>query len=493
MGIKDNLLNSNKKAMATFGTIVAVMGSVLIAVGIAWFLAKNWHQISSFLKIIILLTFTSAAYIAGVMLPTKGYAGTGKALLLLGGLLYTLSIFLIAQIFFTSSNLQGQAWLWLIAFIGVAISTYFFESIPLLIISILEFMIWTIIQFSAFSENFKMFSGGMLTFLFLVMGILFYSLYLLHSSKEHVFAKIYQWWTLFYFLLFTFILTFQLVLPNLWTEKVSSFSAPAMFVECMAVVSIVLLCFGIKYNLESGKNQRKEMIGVLILLFVLVVFLLSTMSIKNEFGFCNAKECYSFSTKEDCKKSPDILHCDWNIEITPFGDNNGYCTQACSYYYNMTACENADQDCVWLDYYCSIKWYNPQVQQELYTSCQKMNNNKESCNNDELCSWSSDPFFFSNSKTMPVNIWIFWILINVIFIGVVLLIIGYGTIVKSSAIINIGIVFFVLDIVSRYIGFIMDFKGYVGLSMIFISGGILLLGGGYLIERWRKKLLENVK
>ena len=101
MGIKDNLLNSNKKAMATFGTIVAVMGSVLIAVGIAWFLAKNWHQISSFLKIIILLTFTSAAYIAGVMLPTKGYAGTGKALLLLGGLLYTLSIFLIAQIFFT--------------------------------------------------------------------------------------------------------------------------------------------------------------------------------------------------------------------------------------------------------------------------------------------------------------------------------------------------------------------------------------------------------
>ncbi|MBI5393241.1 DUF2157 domain-containing protein [Candidatus Woesearchaeota archaeon] len=484
-----------KKAMASFGTIVAIMGSVLISVGVAWFLAKNWHQIPSFLKIIILLGFTSAAYIAGVMLPEKGYNGTGKALLLLGGVLYTLSIFLIAQIFFTSSSLQGQAWLWLIAFIGIVISTYFFKSVPLLIVSILEFMIWTIVQFSAFSENFKVFSGGVLTFLFLVIGVLFYSLYLFHTTKKHAFAAIYQWWTLFYFLLFTFILTFQLALPNLWTEKISFFSAPVVFVLIMAVVSVMLFIFGIKYSLENKKDMSKvkEIIAVVVLLVVLVVFLLSTMSIRNEYGYCQTKECYSFQSKENCEKSPAILHCAWNDQVTGFEGSSGSCAFACSYYYNQSSCESANQDCVWQDYYCNPRGYNPQAQQELYSSCQKFNNNKESCDKEELCAWYSDHFFASNSKTMPLNLWVFWILINVLFIGVILAVIGYGTIMKSSAIINIGIVFFVLDIVSRYIGFIMDFGGYVGLSAIFISGGILLLGGGYLIEKWRKQLLENVK
>ena len=43
----------NKKG-ASFGTIVAVFGSILIALGIAWLIAQNWHQMPAPLKIIIL-------------------------------------------------------------------------------------------------------------------------------------------------------------------------------------------------------------------------------------------------------------------------------------------------------------------------------------------------------------------------------------------------------------------------------------------------------
>ena len=52
----------NKKG-ASFGTIIAVIGSILIALGIAWLIAQNWHQMPSPLKIIILLLVTASAYL----------------------------------------------------------------------------------------------------------------------------------------------------------------------------------------------------------------------------------------------------------------------------------------------------------------------------------------------------------------------------------------------------------------------------------------------
>jgi len=83
---------------------------------------------------------------------------------------------------------------------------------------------------------------------------------------------------------------------------------------------------------------------------------------------------------------------------------------------------------------------------------------------------------------------------NIFFILFILTVIGYGTLIKSSSIINLGITFFILDVISRYIGFMMDLYGYKFLlPIVFITGGILLIGGGWLIARWRKKLLGEIK
>jgi len=70
----------NRKG-ASFGTIVAVFGSILIALGVAWLIAQNWHQIPSPIKIIILLAATSGAFFAGTVMRVKNYSGIGKALL----------------------------------------------------------------------------------------------------------------------------------------------------------------------------------------------------------------------------------------------------------------------------------------------------------------------------------------------------------------------------------------------------------------------------
>ncbi len=127
------------KRKMSFGSIIAVMGAILIALGFAWLLAQNWHYIPSFLKIIILVGLTSLAYILGVVLREKDYQTIAKALFILGPLLYTLSIFLIAQIFSTSVSIQNYAWLFLLAYAGVTFSAYFFKSYTTLIIGLVEF------------------------------------------------------------------------------------------------------------------------------------------------------------------------------------------------------------------------------------------------------------------------------------------------------------------------------------------------------------------
>ena len=115
----------------------------------------------------------------------KNYIGIGKALLVLGSLLYTLSIFLIAQIYSTDTTPQGIAWLLLLAWIGVFISSYIFASSASLIVALIEFLIWIIIQFIAFTESAKeLVSPGILAFYFLFVGILFYGLNLWHKAKK---------------------------------------------------------------------------------------------------------------------------------------------------------------------------------------------------------------------------------------------------------------------------------------------------------------------
>lgn len=86
-----------------------------------------------------------------------------------------------------------------------------------------------------------------------------------------------------------------------------------------------------------------------------------------------------------------------------------------------------------------------------------------------------------------------WLFDNALFILVILSVIGYGTRCQSARIVNLAIVFFGLDIVTRYIGFILDFGGQFGFAIMSIFGGIILIAGGWGIERWRKRLIEKTE
>jgi uncharacterized membrane protein len=60
---------------------------------------------------------------------------------------------------------------------------------------------------------------------------------------------------------------------------------------------------------------------------------------------------------------------------------------------------------------------------------------------------------------------------------------------RSAAIVNIAIVFFVFDVIARYFDM---FYSTMNRSMFFVGGGMLLMLAGTLAERGRRKLVENI-
>lgn len=465
-------------------------------------------------------------------------------------------------------------------------------------VALLEFVVWLVIQFIAFSESGRFeASFGILALCFLATGALIYGLGLLHRAKEHKFGRVYQWWSAFYFLIFAYILSFQSLLPNLWLGGLT-FSSLIIFLLILAGISIVILVIGIMASFTTNAVHKKEIAGVFALIVFLAALIGSTGLVSGTIGACSQKQCYDIKDQASCMNSQFSTKCEWvnNYCTTFYKDcfqykDKNFCTQescewaettrceqkdcerytqsecegignckwqgtyctekeACSQINTQNECEtNEKLSCEWLDNRCSpiqqncynyrtknscekvdCAWvqsgecsgrdvYNRIGKAQCYTyndasnceaakgcewkstycdverPCEKYVNNRKSCMQQAECNWRAGYYYSwwgGNNKT-PLNLWVMWTFANVILLLLILGVIGYGTWQKLPKIINLGIVFFALDIITRYIGFVMDFWGYTSLSVIFIIGGILLLVAGWFIEKWRRKLIATAK
>ena len=497
------------KKGAGFVSIITVIGAILIALGVVWLLAQNWHQIPAALKIIILVAFTLGAYITGIFLREKNYLKVSKSLFILGALLYTLSIFLIAQIFNLNTSFQGFAWLLLFAWLGVSFSAYLFNSYTTFIIAVTEFFIWLDIQFIALLSGQDMLqnliaqtsSRGMpiiaaYTFLFLIGGIFFYGLGLLHRTYNHKFSGLFKWWTAFYFLVFAFILTLQTLMPIIWADlvKLEFSSNPMLFLFIFGAISILVFIFGIILAYSKKAVSSREIIAVLAIIIVLTGLIFLTKLPSNMTGACYTKTCYDFNEKSSCEASYQNLACEWKDTSSASG---GRCLKTdCYSLDNQSSCEDTPQvlGCEWRENRCVSA-----VASITEDTCRDNTNKKQECLANSKCKWVPGGSYgllgglFGGNKSVPGILWFVWIVNNIFYVLLILAVIGYGSLEKSSSIINLGIVAFALYIIIKYIGFIAQFWGYTSLALIFITGGIILIFGGWLIERWRRNLVSEAR
>lgn len=369
------------QSFSRLSRILGGIGVVLIVVGIAWIIAINWHWMNAGVKIGILAVCVAVSFFLGMYVREKNHLAIGGSLLCLGSLLYTLSVFLIAQIYGTSTSLQGTAWLLLISLVGVFIAAYSMKSGGSLVVGLVEFTIWIALQYFAFSEYaYSQTSSVLLCVLALALAGIAYVSAVLHREQKHAFVKIWQWWTGLYVLLFAYVLSFQYVIENLFY---GSFNAESIvFVSVVAGIAIV----GLLGVVLARAVTRKEA-G----LVALVLLVYGGLLLLGQFGVTQVNDArYGYS---------------YGYELTLLGR-------------------------------------------------------------------------------------IVWLLSNTVFIGVIVLASWIGISRKVPVLVNVALGFFVIDILTRYIGFWSDLGYYEHLSLLFISGGVMLLGGGILIERLRRKLVN---
>jgi len=438
----------NKKG-ASFGTIVAIIGAILVFCGVAWLIAQNWHQMDDFLKILVLVIAVISSYIFGVILYNNDYPGIAKALFALGALLYTLSIFLIAQIFATNVALQGTAWLLLIAWVGVIISAYVFESSISLVIGLVEFMIWIFIQMRAFLEFNNQLSIGLYAVCFLVIGFLFYGISLIHRANEQKFSELYRLWTSIYFLLFAYILSFQTFLPKIWNEGFTTPDSLLFFLIFIAFLGITFFIIGLIVAKENDAITNKEILGIISIIILLGIMLFSAGLVSGIVGTCDAKTCYDLNTKTSClefgscnwtvmgteSRCEEIYQDCYNFKNSLSCEQNSLCkwqnnsegerclTASCYEYNNKLECEKAlKPKCLWQKengFRSGPREYCVEYQKAL---CSNYNNDKENCLDNNLCSWRSTDSIYRGQ--VPTLLWAIWIINNILLILIILITIG---------------------------------------------------------------------
>lgn len=85
---------------------------------------------------------------------------------------------------------------------------------------------------------------------------------------------------------------------------------------------------------------------------------------------------------------------------------------------------------------------------------------------------------------------VFVVITNIVLFSAIIAVIVIGYRSREPVLVNVGLVFFVLDVIARYFDFFWDM---LDKSVFFMIGGVLLILGGTILERNRRKVLQEMK
>jgi uncharacterized membrane protein len=348
-------------------TVISVMGSILIGIGVILFIAANWTVIPRAGKLAIIFLSMFASYGAGYYLryEKKNFPKVGASLILLGSIVFGAGIFLIAQIYNISVHYPNGPLMW---GLGVLPLAYLLRMRTLLTLALLDLLLWMGME-TAFRAPASYYWQIVFVTLYLMAGLALWALGLVHREckpLKDISAPYVIIGTIVTFLC-GYILTFDVYrAPFSWHELFVFY----MIIAGLFAVSIIYLIL-----LKAKKKELlAEIIGLSFLMGPLIILALLCMERK------------------------------------------------------------------------------------------------------------------SISDNFPPSIIV--LISNLIYAAMIVGITVLGYIKKYNTYINIGILFFVLDVVARYFDFFFDL---LPRSLFFIMGGIMLLAGGIFLEKKRRKVLASFK
>ncbi len=132
-------LPPGQKARNRLVSVLAVLGALLVGLGVILFFASNWQEISKATKLALMLVVVPATYAVGYWLRYHNQRTiVGAAIIFLGTLAYGAAIHLVAQVYHLPVNAPNLMALW---FLGVLPLAYLTRSQVILVEAILLFLV----------------------------------------------------------------------------------------------------------------------------------------------------------------------------------------------------------------------------------------------------------------------------------------------------------------------------------------------------------------
>lgn len=168
--------------------IFSIIGASLIGIGVITFIASNWSAISDPIKVLIIILGIILFNALGWYLSQKEhYEKTGKALFLIGAIIYGAGIFLIAQIYNVKVAWPDGLILWML---GAMLMAFVIRNSLLIFLTIILGVITIIGEFFILMPFYSVLESS-LTLLIIAFIATFASFYMIYS-KEYFHFEFYN-------------------------------------------------------------------------------------------------------------------------------------------------------------------------------------------------------------------------------------------------------------------------------------------------------------
>ena len=235
-------------------TILAILGSVLVGLGVILFFASNWQEISREVKLALMLVTVPTAYGIGYWLRYfRGYQRVGTATLFLAGIVYGAAIHLVAQAYNIPVNHPNLFLFW---FLGVIPLAYVTRSEFILVLGIGLFLGAVGFRLPVWLEDTELIPFRVFP-LYLVLGLMLWALGKAQSRFQltGVYSRAYEVLGILTAFAALYLLTFRFWWEELFGRPITTGAVTNEF-WLMLYIAAALVVIAFVFALAVRQRQR---------------------------------------------------------------------------------------------------------------------------------------------------------------------------------------------------------------------------------------------